>query len=531
VPPVQDAHADSRAEAARFLAQATFGPSDAAIDALVNDFQGSFEAWTDAQLAVGPWNNAHGAKADIVSSWWQQAVQGPDQLRQRMAFALSQVFVVSVAFPEGWRQNMTASYYDMLTRNAFGNYRKLLEDVTLHPFMGIYLGTYNNEKGNGTRIPDQNYSREVMQLFSIGLVQLNLDGTPKLDANSKTIPAYTNADIAGLSNVMTGWSGAGVTVFGNDCNDTVACATQPMKAFTAAHSMLEKKFLGKTIPANTGPVDSMTLALDHLAAHDNVAPFIAYRLIQQFVTSNPSPAYVGRVAQVFKDHSASDQQLGLVLKAVLLDPEARDVGYPARYATFGKLRESLLRVTHWMRAFEVVKAINNDGAPPTNFSFINNRDVLGQWPLHSPSVFNFWRPGYVPPNTGFSANQPNLVAPELQVANEVTAATYLNFMMAAVEGKPFFFADFQKRGLIAGDGTLLVKSLYAKETVPSVNEADALVERMNTLVMHGRMPDALRATIKSAVEKVPANSDANRLKRAKLAAFLTMASPEYLTLK
>jgi uncharacterized protein (DUF1800 family) len=524
---VQDLRADSRAEASRFLTQATFGPHDAAVDELMlaTGFNGSFAAWIDAQLEQPAWANQHGAAGDVIPSWWRQAVQGPDQLRQRSAFALSQIFVTSLAYPEGWRRRMVASYYDMLTRNALGNYRQLLKDVTLHPYMGLYLGTYNNQKENGLNNPDQNYAREVMQLFSIGLVQLKLDGTPKLDAAGRPIPTYTNADIAGLSRVFTGWSGAGVGSFGNDCSDEVPCATQPMKPFAGSHSTLAKSFLGKTIPPGTGPTESLEQALDHLANHPNVAPFISYRLIQQFVTSNPSPAYVGRVAKVFKDNSADPQQLGKVLKAVLLDPEARDPGYPARNPSFGKLREPVLRVTHWMRAFEVSKPTGG----PASFNFLNNQDVLCQWPLHSPSVFNFWRPGYVPPNTDFALANPSLVAPEMQAVHEVCVATYLNFMMAAIDGDRFFF-DGEARGLIDANGTQQLASKYTKE-VAVANDADVLVERMNQLLAYGQMPQQLKREVRDAVNQVPASSDANRVKRAKLAAFLTMASAEYLTQK
>lgn len=526
-PPVLDQRADTRAEAARFLTQATFGPNDAAVDELMlpTGINGSFEAWVDSQLAQPAWANQHGAAGDVLPSWWKQAVQGPDQLRQRSAFALSQIFVTSLAFPEGWRGRMVASYYDMLTRNAFGNYRQLLQDVTLHPYMGLYLGTYNNEKENGLNNPDQNYAREVMQLFSIGLVQLNQDGTPKLDAAGKPIPTYSNADIAGLSRVFTGWSGASVGSFGNDCSDTPECATQPMKPFAGSHSGLAKTFLGKTIAPGTGPQESLKQALDHLANHPNVAPFISYRLIQQFVTSNPSPAYVGRVAKVFKDNSADPQQLGKVLKAVLLDAEARDLSYPARNASFGKLREPVMRATHWMRAFEV----SNPAGGPASFNFINNQDVLCQWPVHSPSVFNFWRPGYVPPNTDFALAKPSLVAPEMQAVHEVCVATYLNFMMAAIDGDRFFFAG-TSRGLIDGNGKQQLASKYTKE-VAVADKADELVERMNLLLTSGQMPAQLKQEVQDAVNKVPANSAANRIKRAKLAAFLTMASAEYLTQK
>jgi uncharacterized protein (DUF1800 family) len=226
-PPVDTPKAANRLEAARFLTQASFGASQASIDELMTTFGGDYAAWIDAQLAKAPSVPSHFQHVQatnggtLFSLFWRHATFGDDQLRQRTAFALSQIFVTSaerVFFPEAWRDRASASYYDRLTENAFGNYRDVLEKVTLHPYMGLYLGSLRNQKesADGTTIPDQNYAREVMQLFSIGLHQLNQDGTAQRDANAVPLPTYTNEDIAGLSRVFTGWNWNSGTFFG-DC--------------------------------------------------------------------------------------------------------------------------------------------------------------------------------------------------------------------------------------------------------------------------------------------------------------------------
>jgi uncharacterized protein (DUF1800 family) len=534
-PPVDVPKAITRLEAARFLTQASFGASQESIDELMNTFGGDYAAWIDAQLAKGPSAPTfavHGQSGnqELFNLFWRHAVYGDDQLRQRMAFALSQIFVTSAErafFPEAWRSAASTSYYSMLTDNAFGNYRKTIEDVTRHPYMGLYLGTLKNRKesDDGTTIPDQNYARELMQLFAIGLHQLNADGTIKRDANNSPLPSYNNEDIAGLSRVFTGWNWD-VNSFGGDCGLSEACNNRPMQGFQSFHSTLEKKFIGKTIPAGTNITESLKQALDHIGAHPNVAPFISRRLIQQFVTSNPSREYVGRVSKVF---TTSSGNLGQVIKAVLLDAEARDQAYASRTEGFGKLREPVIRLTNWMRAFELVKP-NGDllGKTADNFSFASKRSELCQYPMSSPSVFNFWRPGYVP-NKTFADK--GLVAPEMQVVHEVCAANYLQMMKAVIGGDKDNGSTngILSFGLTSGaTGAVVIRSSYRNELALS---STALVTRMNELLAAGRMPQELQDKVKSAADSVAGDTDAARLKRAKIAAFLTMASPEYLVQK
>src|SRR5574341_233999 len=245
--------------------------------------------------------------AHMMHTFWREAAIGQDQLKRRVAFALSQIFVISLqdATLQDFRRGV-ASYLDMLTRNAFGNYRQLLQDVTLHPMMGLYLSHLRNRKEDPAlnRVPDQNYAREVMQLFSIGLYRLNPDSTPMLDGNGQPIETYGPNDIVGLSRVFTGFSWAGCSNTSTSCFNGSGTQSpnrevMPMQAFPQFHSVSEKSFLGTTIPASTtpDPMGDLNRALDVIASHPNVGPFIGRQLIQRLVTSNPSSAYVGRVAQ------------------------------------------------------------------------------------------------------------------------------------------------------------------------------------------------------------------------------------------
>jgi uncharacterized protein (DUF1800 family) len=545
-PPVGSGIASTRLQAARFLTQATFGPTEASIDEFMRPeaeggFGGSYEKWIDAQLSPAmsaPSYMSHVDQAggnSIFGLFWRHSVFGADQLRQRMAFALSQIFVTTAErdfFPEAWRFSTAASYQDLLKTNAYGSYRSLLQDVSMHPYMGIYLGTMRNQKesADGLTIPDQNYAREVMQLFSIGLNQLNPDGTLKRDAQGQPIPTYNNTDIAGLSRVFTGWGwnhGPGTnTSFATDCGlREINCNYMPMKGFDSHHSKLEKTFLGKTIPAGTTIHNSLKQALDHIASHPNVAPFMSRRLIQQFVTSNPSREYIGRVSAVF---NSTGGDLGLVLKAILLDPEARDINYANQTESFGKLREPVIRLANWMRAFELTTPSGQplDGSA-TPFHIASKRRELCQYPFSSPSVFNFWRPGYVP-NAAFASR--GLVAPEMQVVHEVCVASYLQMMKAVIDGSKDSgsTAGISQFGLTDGFGNVRIKSSYARE----LNlDSSALVARLNELLAAGRMPPDLQNTIKTAVDAIPVDNDANKLRRVKVAVLLTMASPEYLVQK
>nr|WP_303657405.1 DUF1800 domain-containing protein [Asticcacaulis aquaticus] len=519
------------AEASRFLAQATFGANDADIAAVS---AAGYADWINAQMAL-PIGTTHLEQMDtrlidlrttnatatlsstqFYESFWMQTATSPDQLRQRVKFALSEIFVVS--FTSSIDARGLASYYDMLGRDAFGNFRTLLEDVTYHPAMGLYLTYLANQKENTAtgRNPDENYAREVMQLFTLGLYQLNTDGTVKTDLLGNTTPTYATADIQGLAKVFTGLSYYHPTptnsTFGGGSRDTEAY-TKPMIGYNNYHSISAKTFLGTTIPASTvaDTNGDVKAALDALFNHPNVGPFIAKQLIQRLITSNPTPAYVGRVAAVFNNNGSGVRgDMGAVVRAILLDSEART----AADGDYGKLREPVVRLAHWMRAFEATSTSGKwlMGSTSANTS-------LNQSPLTSGSVFNFFRPGYVPPNT--LIGNKNKVAPEMQITDEVTTASYINTMNTTIN---------------TGIGTSSdIKATYPKELALAADPA-ALVDRLDLLLFGGRMSATLKSKIVTAVSTVTipggtatqAQIDAAKLNRVKLAVLLSMASPEYI---
>lgn len=526
----------TRTESARFLAQATFGPTEASIDALTRS---SYSLWLDNQFNTPPTpHRAHVdrraaelaaadqslGQAQFRESYWKQALTGDDQLRQRAAFALSQVFVIS--FVDGTLANQTrgvTTYYDMLAEKAFGNYRDLLESVSLHPMMGVYLTSLRNQKEDAAsgRVADENYAREIMQLFSIGLYELNDDGTLRGGTPTET---YTHDDIKGLAKVFTGWSWyAGPNTadrtnrrfFGGDAH--ADRDWRPMQAYNQYHSTSEKRFLGRVIPANATPdaEADLRIALDTLFNHHNVGPFLGKLLIQRMVTSNPSPAYVGRVAAAFNNNGRGVRgDMKAVWRAILLDPEARNPNLDSN--SYGKVREPVLRLSHFLRAF---KARSTSG----NFSGIDNTDApntsLSQSAMRSPSVFNYYRPGYTPPNSAAAAA--GLVSPELQLANEVSVAGYLNYLRGSwlnVNTNRDIQLDFSAELALAGNPT-------------------ALVDRLDLLLMSGQMSAALRDQIITAINgrSIPTtnqtNIDAARRDRVFIGILLTMASPEYLVQK
>lgn len=516
-------------QAARMLAQATFGASAQDIDHLT---AAGYSAWIDEQF--GKPQTLHRNYMDSITaggtslsqnnffeSFWQQAITGDDQLRQRVAFALSQIFVISFQdstvanYPRG-----VASYYDMLAADAFGNYRQLLEDVTLHPMMGIYLTSLHNQKESGSRVPDENYAREVMQLLSIGLYQLNQDGSLKM-VDNKPVETYSNADIKGMAKVFTGWSWAGPDksdsrFFGGtpDANRD----WMPMQSYPKYHSVSDKQFLGVTIPAQgaPNPEGDLKIALDTLFNHPNVGPFIGRQLIQRLVTSNPSPQYVARVAAAFANNGAGVRgDMKAVIKAILLDPEARADVDPAT-PNAGKLREPVVRLANWMRAFDATSASGRFLLG----SLDDPLSQLGQTPMRSPSVFNFYRPGYVPPNTSIAAA--GLVSPEMQITAETSVVGYLNFMRDAIPNGTGSSRD--------------IKPDYTNE-LALADTPDKLVDRVNLLLMGNQMSAVLRSQIIAAVSSVAisatnATSAATaRKNRVCLAIFLAMASPEYIVQK
>ncbi|QSI76237.1 DUF1800 domain-containing protein [Niveibacterium microcysteis] len=526
-------------EAARFLEQASFGPTQASINALSTS---NFSAWLDAefakpqtlhkttvdQLQAGLAAGKSLDQSHFFESFWKQAVTGDDQLRQRVALALSEIFVVS--FDGNLSQNIRgmASYYDMLGRNAFGNYRQLIEDVAMHPMMGIYLSHLRNQKENPAkgRVPDENFAREVMQLFSIGLYELNADGTQKLGSDGKPIETYTNDDVTGLAKVFTGWSWAGPDTgderfWGWGADADPDREVKSMQGYTQFHSLSEKKFLGVTVAAQSkaDPAGSLKPALDRLYNHANVGPFIGKQLIQRLVTSNPSPAYVSRVSAAFANNGQGVRgDMKAVIRAVLLDPEARDASYAVR-DDFGKVREPIVRLGHFLRAFNATSASGRYLIGNTD----SNSSALGQSPLRSPSVFNFYRPGYVPPGTALADRA--LVAPEFQITNETSIAGYLNFMQGAVASG-------------VGSATNNVRDVQPDFTaeLALAEKPDELLNRLDLLLTHNTMSATTKQTIRDAVNAIAIPTDATkadtaRKNRVRLAVYLVLASNDYLIQK
>lgn len=539
----------SRAEAARFLNQATFGSTEAEVNKLMvsgysnwiddqwgkprSTHRANWEAWDAATKAANA-NNSIGQDG-VTNSFWKAALVGDDQLRQRVAYALSQIFVISMVDSAVANDpRAVAAYLDMLADHADGNYRNLLEAVSRHPMMGTYLSHLRNQKADPRtgRVPDENYSREVMQLFSIGVHELQADGRPRL-VGGKPVDTYTPADISGLAKVFTGFSwvcpAMNSSCFSSGSSGGVSDpdrAFKPMVGYPAFHSQEEKRFLGTVIPAQTtaNPDASLKTALDALANHANVGPFIGKQLIQRLVTSNPSPEYVAAVAAAFNNNGQGVRgDLKAVVRAVLLHPQAKTFSNSS-----GQLRDPVLRLTAFMRAY----GFNSDTGNFRMGNTDNPGTSLGMTPMRSPSVFNFFRPGYVPPGT-LTADA-GLVAPEMQLAQETTAAGYVNFMRDAVA-----FGVGQNNGVVNGVNLNRrdMQGNLSAELALADKPAD-LVARVNTLLLQGRMGNALRDEIVGAVSKLTiptlaangsnqAAVDSAKRARVNAALLLVLAAPEY----
>ena len=419
--------------APRLLARATFGPSERAIDEAIA--LGTEQAWIDGQMArpvslTLPYtertsNGSHPAARH--HAWWIAAIEGEDQLRQRVAFALSELFVVSdVDYTLSNSQYGMAHYRDTLARHAFGNYRELLEAVTLHPVMGIFLSMVRNEKADPARRvrPDENYAREVLQLFSVGLHELDGSGRPVPAGNPR--PVYTQETVEAFARVFTGWNFAGTDEW-YSIDMTPYDKTTPMVPVEAYHDRGAKTLLrGEVVEGGLDARNDLERALDNVAAHPNVGPFVARRLIERLVTSNPSPDYVRRVAAVFDDDGTGERgDLGATVRAILADDEAW--GEREANPDFGKLKEPVLRLTGLMRALEARPGIEADGVynGATRTAYRVD-EVYGQSILSSPSVFNFFQPDHPVTDRATAPDGRPLVAPEAQILTESTVASVNN---------------------------------------------------------------------------------------------------------
>jgi uncharacterized protein (DUF1800 family) len=580
-------------DAARFLLQSQFNASDTEIAAVkastfaaylqqqyVKPIGQTGVQWLDARgYDVSDKNRYFFSAAPADAMIWNQLFTAQDGMRKRVALAMSEFFVVSqLGLNFAWQSYGLAQYWDLLVKNAFGNYRQTLEDVTLSSAMGYYLNTKGNQKENSSgRVPDENYAREVMQLFSIGLYQLNLDGTEKLDANGKKIETYSQSDVTNLARVFTGYdfdvraTDPKVQVIENDGSlatytvDSKDSVLRPMALTASKHSTLAASFLGTTVPAGTPGPTALQIALNTLFNHPNVGPFFGKQMIQRLVTSNPSPAYVARVAAAFNNNGAGVRgDLKAVWTAIFLDDEARrtytvstapiptpPTGSTIRNAegrlnrniadkAFGKLREPMLRFVQWGRTFglsAVTPPVTTPPTPPYIFWKIpetsNIADALGQSPFRSPSVFNFFRPGFIPPSSALAAT--NTTAPEFQLVNETTVGGYMNFMQSKIRSGVYCYdPEFPYTPYTN------YRQAYAATYVPEltlVADATALVNRVNLLMAAGQISDATQTLMINAIATMPINSTnattlaSQKLDRVSAAILMVMASSEYLIQK
>ncbi|QOV90981.1 DUF1800 family protein [Humisphaera borealis] len=516
----------------------TTGAEDTAfIDDVRIALASSHYGYVRARLAID--NGSINGASRNIETWWRNSITGDDQLRQRVAFALAQIFVVSAQDGTvNGRTEALANYHDMLVDNAFGNFRALLREVTLHPIMGQYLNMRGNTKPLSPLFtaPNENYAREVLQLFSVGLNTLWPDGTLKLGTDGLPIPTYDQSVIEGFANVFTGWNldtttGTvvpylnDVTITNPDGTSSVVRRMQsrndtwsaPMSVNAANVSTSSKKLLnGVTIAANanqTGGVNGtanaeLNAAMDNIFNHPNVGPFICRQLIQRLVTSNPSPAYVYRVAQVFdNDGTAVRGNLRAVIKAILTDYEARSTDMIANQG-FGHLREPVLRVTGAIRPFSPTSVT------PGRFAITTTDTQLGQTPFRSPTVFNFFEPYYVHP--GQLADS-GLNAPEFQISTEIMAVNVPNFLRTGI-----YNASATTIPVFQG-GDIRLNLAYEQAIA---GNATALVNHLNLLLMCNSMPAAMKTRVISAVNALPAATANDRLVRARFAVYLITSASQ-----
>lgn len=503
----------SMAEAFKLLNQASFGATEAEAQRVIAM---GIEPWIDDQMAkpaslqlphmrtLPPPEFMGQLQVDRVDIWFRNSLHGQDQLRQRVAFALSEIMVVSQIGALNGQPFGLASYYDMLARNAFGNYRDLIGEVTLHPSMGVYLSMLGNEKPDPDRNirPDENYARELMQLFSIGLVELNQDGSVRTDALGQPIPTYDQSIIEGFAHVYTGWTYAGAPRFHLNFANSLRQVT-PMELWPEFHDTGPKKLLlGATIPAGQTGIQDLADALDNIFNHPNVGPFIAIRLIQRLVTSNPSPGYVSRVAAVFDSNGQGIRgDLGAVVKAILLDDEARP---SPPMELDGKIKEPILRLTQLWRAYD---ATSRSG----RYALRNVYVIFGQGPLQAPHVFNFFSPFFAP--AGEIRNS-SLVAPELEIATEYLNTTVTNFMF-----RQAFALNSENQDLREDD-----VYINFQDEMPIAADAQILIDTVVAKLLGGEISDPLRVEIVGMLARIPEENSRFRVAET---IYLIVTSPEY----
>ena len=551
-------------EATRFLAQATMGYTEEHVEEVL---EMGIEGWIDHQVEIPPssyteviyellerfkenfyqYADREPTEPELFHlnyprgphfsyAWWDLNMNNEDLLLQRVAFALSEIFVISSNSQLNDIGEGLSHFYDLLAKNGFGNFRDLLTDVTLNPSMGFFLSHFNNPKTDLQNMifPDENYAREVMQLFTIGLYELNPDGTRKKDVNGNDIPTYGQNDIKGLAKVFTGLSGSALRperidhlirdnlpipepYFGLDMYGI--SYTDPMKMFDEWHEPGEKNILGNNvIPAGHTGMEDIHMALDILFNHENVGPFIGKQLIQKLVKSNPSPAYIGRVTNVFNDNGQGVRgDLKAVVKAILMDEEARSCSWQQEI-TNGKLREPIIRRAQFMRSVD--EELNELGYYETSYADMRR---LKQTPLMSPTVFNFFLPNYEPVGPLMNAG---LVGPEFQIHDTETSVGFINTFHEMIIWENLSYQN----ELFPDDWELRrVKADFSRFDEFN-SDFESLINHLDKFYVHGRLSDNTRRIVREAINPM---KDWNYMYRdhIRTALNLVLISPDYTIMK
>lgn len=552
--------------ASRFLGQATIGADMETIEEAANV---GLSTWLDQQIALAPevsftdttekiWEEfkakyiamyGSGAVVDnpsvlLLSIYWRMAywnnmLKSKDILRQRVALALSEIFVISEKSLLETSCYGLSHYYDLLYTSSFGNYRDLLYNITMHPSMGYYLSHLNNPKSDAANNihPDENYAREVMQLFSIGLYELNLDGTRKVNGQGNFIQTYDNNDIGEFAKIFTGfapgqyywhWDPSVALIpvqWANQFNTPTTINMQmPMQIMNAWHEPGVKNLLNnQVVPAGQSGVQDVNDAIDNLFNHPNVGPFIARLLIQRLVKSNPTPSYIERVATVFNANAQGERgDLGAVVKAILLDSEARDCSW-LDDPNSGKLREPFVRSTQLLKAFNAYNQSNK----MYGLGYIVD-EVFKQHVLSSPSVFNFFLPDFQPNGEIADAD---LVAPEFQLHTSTASVDNLNFLYQSFIAKIYLYASTKSSTTTVGIpevNPLLFDvndsiRLDLSEELLLINKPEELIDRLDILLTGGQLTEETKETIIQSITPLAPYSD--YLMRAAL--YFVMISPDY----
>ncbi len=555
---LRDAGPQTRAQAQQFLMRGSFGPTLAELDRLLAV---GYESWINEQIKLprassidaynqhlqnqkeaatvdvsnnGPTSQCisrgFSQPADCISymhallegsgaarirmdQWWHRTINGEDQLRQRVVYALSQILVTSLDLGDALRGRNRAVvvYEDVLSKNAFGNFRTLLKDVTLNPAMAYYLSFVGNQKAGRFGQPDENYAREILQLFSIGLVELNLDGSPKLDRNGNEIETYTPDTIQNLARIFTGWIYAqGSFVFSEwDLEPLIVWAGGSF------HDSDPKVFLGRTHPAGLTAEEDLDMALDTIFNHPNVGPFISTRLIERLVMSNPPPEYVARVATVFNNNGAGVRgDLAAVVKAILMDPAAFN---SATSASGGKIKEPIIAISQLWRAMNAESDIDV-------IRYANPHNDVGQRPYDAPSVFNF----YAPSDTTPALAQQNLVAPELTLFSDDVVLNYLRNMYRLATSAPQGSDPISDSAPYSSDTTRTM-TLNLSEAQLSATTHEKLLDFYQERLFGGIMSNGLRNDVITFLKTLPdqGSASANRRHWAEQALTVLTVSPEY----